>query len=174
MTLSSTSCKYLQKRLSQKHPVLCVHSAAYMERAKPELLPPKCSCSYSHFVLCAFVCLCDFLCPFIIMSSHIFAFQNKSIPFQLLLRDCNPTNDVFFFSPRVSLKVRSFRFRTVVNDVTPPNFCSAHFTSSSFWVGKSSLVMFRRSLSYRTIGEVVFIWRVKNKAITSVQIKLKR
>lgn len=44
-------------------------------------------------------------------------------------------------SPSWPVVVAVIRFRTLVNEVTPPNFCRAHSTSSSSAVGKSSLWM---------------------------------
>lgn len=44
-------------------------------------------------------------------------------------------------SPSVPDVEADARFRTLVNEVTPPNLCRAHATSSSSVVGKSCLWM---------------------------------
>lgn len=69
------------------------------------------------------------------------------------------------FSPSASVNVMLRRSWIVVNEVTPPNFCLAHLTSSSSWVGKSCLRTFLWCpLACRVILESLFIWKVEPRS----------
>lgn len=62
-------------------------------------------------------------------------------------------------SPFAPVNVTACRFRIVVNEVTPPNFCRAHSTSSSSRLGKPSWWMFFNSPN-TLIVESLFICEV--------------
>lgn len=52
-----------------------------------------------------------------------------------------------------------------MNEVTPPNCCLAHLTSSSSWVGKSCMwTLLWCWLPCRTIVESLLIWKIEPKS----------
>lgn len=69
-------------------------------------------------------------------------------------------------SPFAPVNVTVRRFRIVVNEVTPPNFCRAHSTSSSCRLGKPSWWIFMSPKIL--IEESLFICEGRMKPIISV------
>lgn len=75
------------------------------------------------------------------------------------------------FSPLVPVDVIVLRFRTVVNEVTPPNFCLAHLTSSSSSVGNCSVwTLLWCWLPRMVIVESLFIWKEEPKSCQLVSL----